>query len=545
MELRYYQQDLVNKINESTNKRNCVQLPTGGGKTVIFSHLANEHKGKVLILVNRKELLEQTEVKIKDYCALITAGTKEIEESKVTIGMVESVYNRQKKGAIDINSFDLIIVDEIQNLQFVKVFEGYKNRLLGFTATPVIDKRDFYFKCKYCGSKSPIKTTCCGKETKEYSKSYTLKKYYGDLITGVTISELIDNGFLTQVHNFVCDTEGMDKLKTDKSGQFTSKSESEVFDNYASLDNLVLNYKEHCKGLKTMVFNSSIASNEMAYQKFLELGYNVRSYDSKSDEDRAEIVEWFRNTPDGILMSVGVFTTGFDVDDVEAIIMNKATNSLSLYHQIVGRGGRITNKIYKPFFKFIDLGGNVSRFGSWSDDVDWNRIYYSENEKQRRVNDLEDFKTCHSCGAMILEYDCEYCGATKKKDTPKAQTSEKVIAQEMTKLPKPKAVHILNYAKANNLSLNEAKNLVANYILDMFIFSKTSKESVLKNGRYIENEILKIIRPIYFELHRSDLDGVRRKTIRDFFCKVTARLKKHYGIERGKNTTGNSCLLSE
>ena len=94
--LREYQQELVDKINESKSLRNCIQSPTGSGKTIIFSHLANTFIGRVLILVNRTELLEQTTKTIDSECAIVNAGSKQIEKKRVTIGMVESVYNRQK-----------------------------------------------------------------------------------------------------------------------------------------------------------------------------------------------------------------------------------------------------------------------------------------------------------------------------------------------------------------------------------------------------------------------------------------------------------------
>lgn len=541
MELRDYQQEIVDKISQSTSLRNCIQLSTGGGKTIIFSHLANNFKGRVLILVNRTELVEQTSKNITRTKSVITAKTKKIGSGNVLIGMVESVNNRIKKGIFDINSVDLIIVDEIQNLQFIKVFEGYNKRLLGFTATPIIMKKDRYFKCKYCESKHETQVECCGKETQKYTKEISLKRWYGELIQGIKIEELIDRGNLTPVHNFVCDNPNLGSLKTDASGEFTNKSIDETFNNLASTENLIENYLEHSQGKKTMVFNANIEANEEAYKYFHQRGYNVRSYDSKSKENRKEVVEWFRNTPDGILMSVGVFTTGFDVEDVECIIMNKATKSLSLYHQIVGRGGRITDKIYKPYFKMIDLGGNVSRFFSWSDDVNWEFIYNYEKEKKGRIRDVEDFIICHSCEAMITSYDCEYCGAKKKN---KVKKSKVVIAEEIIKLPPPRVNHILNYCKANNLDINKGKNLTANYILEMFIFAKTSVESIQKNKDYLKSEIENSVRPIYFALHKSELKGNRLRTMNDFYNKIYKKINEYYE-KRIEDTTRDGSLVSE
>jgi superfamily II DNA or RNA helicase len=530
--LRDYQQELVDKINSSKTLRNCVQSPTGSGKTIIFSHLANTFIGRVLILVNRTELLEQTKENIDREYSLIKAGSKKTEKTPVTIGMVESVYNRQKKGLIDVNDFDLIIVDEIQNLQFTKVFEGYENRLLGFTATPVIDKKEHYTKCCICNTRHETKVDCCGGETYEYSKPITLKKWYGELITGTPISKLIEVNKLVEVHNFVCDNPNLDKLKTDKNDQYTKDSETEAFENFASLENLILNYEEHCVGLKTMVFNTTIEGNRLAYEEFLKLGYNVKSFDSKSKEKRADLVEWFRNTKDSVLMSVGVFTTGFDVDDVEAIIMNRATKSLSLYHQIVGRGGRPTTKIFKPYFKLIDLGGNVGRFDSWSNDVDWNKLYNNKREKKKQSPDT--FVICPSCGYMTEEMPCPECGFEPPKkgegddNGNKTKIVETSIATEFKKLPKPKTYHILNHAISHNLDINEAKNITAKYIVDMFRFAKTPYELVHENWEYINNEIKEMIRPIYFALINSDLKGNKVRTLNDFHKKVTKQILKYY-----------------
>ena len=125
--LRDYQQDLVNKINASTDLRNCIQSPTGSGKTIILAYLANNFKGKVLILVDKKELLDQTNEWLSADTDVLEAGTKELNGGRIVLGMVRSVKNRLDN-LISINDFDLIIADEIQSLEFISVLEGYKTR---------------------------------------------------------------------------------------------------------------------------------------------------------------------------------------------------------------------------------------------------------------------------------------------------------------------------------------------------------------------------------------------------------------------------------
>src|SRR5690606_4175564 len=60
-----------------------------------------------------------------------------------------------------------------------------------------------------------------------------------------------------------------------------------------------------------------------------------------------------------------------------SIILNRATKSLTLYYQMIGRGSRILKD--KKTFCVIDLGNNFYRFGPWGDNLDWQRIFRSPN----------------------------------------------------------------------------------------------------------------------------------------------------------------------
>ena len=102
------------------------------------------------------------------------------------------------------------------------------------------------------------------------------------------------------------------------------------------------------------------------------------------------------------------------------------------------------------------------------------------------------------------------------------------IASEFKKLPKPKAQHILNHAIINDLDINEAKNITAKYIVDMFRFAKTPYESVYENWDYISKEIKVMIRPVYFALNNSNLKGNKVRTLNDFKNKVTKKILKYY-----------------
>ena len=101
---------------------------------------------------------------------------------------------------------------------------------------------------------------------------------------------------------------------------------------------------------------------------------------------------WFKKTPDAILTSVGILTTGFDEPTVETIILNRATKSLTLYYQMIGRGSRKLPG--KDEFTVIDLGNNAARFGLWSEPVNWQHIFKSPEfylENLRDDTEIEMF----------------------------------------------------------------------------------------------------------------------------------------------------------
>lgn len=140
------------------------------------------------------------------------------------------------------------------------------------------------------------------------------------------------------------------------------------------LSKLMFAYEEMSKGKKTLIFNNGINTSKEVYYSFKKAGYNIRHLDNTSTkQERKDILKWFKNTPDGILTSVSILTTGFDEPTVESVILNRATRSLTLYFQMIGRGSRILEN--KTTFQVLDLGNNVVRFGPWNQSVDWQHIF--------------------------------------------------------------------------------------------------------------------------------------------------------------------------
>ena len=359
-ELYDYQQKDINKIfsviQEHPEHYNLLyQLPTGGGKTVIFSQIVREYiqrtNKKVLILTHRIELCKQTSRMLSGFGVrnkIINSKIKELpdqDQYMCFVAMVETLNNRLNDDKVELDNLGMVIIDEAHYNSFRKLFKFFeKSFILGVTATPL---------------SSNIKLP--------------MKDNYRELIVGDSIGSLIEKGFLAKANTYSYDV-GLSSLKVGMNGDYTVKSSEELYSNFSMQEKLLDAYMEKSLGKKTLIFNNGINTSREVYETFKNAGFEVRHLDNTtSKQDRKDILKWFKNKPDAILTSVSILTTGFDEPTVETVILNRATKSLTLYYQMIGRGSRVLPG--KQEFTVIDLGNNAARFGLWSAPVDWKQIF--------------------------------------------------------------------------------------------------------------------------------------------------------------------------
>ncbi|MDR6302120.1 DEAD/DEAH box helicase [Mesonia maritima] len=359
-ELYDYQEKDLNKIfnyleDAPDNFNLLYQLPTGGGKTVVFSEIVRRYieqtNKKVVILTHRIELCKQTSKMLKGFGVrnkIINSKVKELpdqDEYQCFVAMVETLNNRLSDDKLEVSNVGLVIIDEAHYNSFTKLFKYFEESfILGVTATPL---------------SSNIKLP--------------MKDNYQELIVGNSIPSLIEKGFLARANTFSYDV-GLGSLQIGINGDYTVKSSEDLYTNFSMQEKLVQAYEERCKGKKTLIFNNGINTSWYVYQTFRDAGYEIKHLDNThSKKERKEILRWFREKPDAILTSVSILTTGFDEPSVENIILNRATKSLTLYYQMIGRGSRKLDN--KDEFNVIDLGNNAARFGLWDAPVDWQLIF--------------------------------------------------------------------------------------------------------------------------------------------------------------------------
>lgn len=359
-ELYGYQRDAIDKIFDRLKQfpegHNLLyQLPTGGGKTVIFSEIARRYIGelgkKVLILTHRIELCAQTSNMLAEFGVknkIINSKVKSLpdqDEYMCFVAMVETLNNRLQDEKLDIENVGLVIIDEAHYNSFRKLFQYFeKSDILGVTATPLSS-----------------------------NISLPMKDNYRELIVGHSIGELIEKGFLSKATTYSYDVH-LGSLKIGIDGDYTVSSSDRLYSTYVMQEKLLEAYKEKSLGKKTLIFNNGIMTSRHVHTMFRKAGFEIEHLDNtNSESERRDILSWFKNKPDAILTSVGILTTGFDEPTVDTIILNRATKSLTLYHQMIGRGSRrLPNK---KEFTVIDLGNNALRFGLWDAFVDWQEIF--------------------------------------------------------------------------------------------------------------------------------------------------------------------------
>ena len=408
--LRDYQIRAIKAIENKEKKNAMLCMATGSGKTFTFCEIAKrfyaENIQKVLILVHRQELLKQASDALGHKCFKIEKGVKHIPRFyDYYVGMVETVNRRLDK----LPEFGLVIIDEahIGNFHKLPFFENETTKVVGVTATPI--------------NKKP------------------LSKYFHELIMPITISQLINQNHLVNCDVYAFASDLVDKAKFKiKRGEYDEKQMQDFYSSEKMVKNVLNAYWAKSAGKKTIVFNVNVAHNLSVYEAFKNEGLNVYEINgSTPKKEREQIINNFKTQSDAIICNVGVLTAGFDEPAIETVILNRATRSLALYLQMVGRGARTSEG--KTKFTVIDLGKNTTRHGFYEHEHDWNKYFYEGSEKEKTGEGAAPTKECSNCGFVqhprVLE--CENCGFDFEEERAAQAKEEKEQALFLLTRDKP------------------------------------------------------------------------------------------------------------
>ena len=365
MNLRPYQQDAVEAAIAWMKKSiepALLELATGAGKSWIAAAIANwisTNTGKkVLVLQPSRELTEQNHEKYlatgeKASIFSASAGAK-CTRHNVVYGTPKTVLNSISRFG---DAFGCVIVDEAHMItptikEIISKIRQRNNKLrvIGMTATPYRMNTGYI----YLRNEQTHKIN---------SEDNAINPYFASLLYAIKTRELIDMGFLTDAHTDATSANyDADKLTLNKMGQFDSSQVSAVFENQdrltASIVQDVIDKSYDRKGV--MLFASTVRHAQEIMQSLPSHNAMMLGGDINMDKrTREKLISDFKAQKFKYIVSVGTLTTGFDAPHVDTIAVLRATESASLFQQIIGRGLRLYDN--KADCLVLDYAGNVKR----------------------------------------------------------------------------------------------------------------------------------------------------------------------------------------
>ena len=353
-----YQEDMVKRVQETFRHHDSVmvQMPTGTGKTYLLAALVGLFlKEEVWVVAHRRELVSQ----IKDTLEKFFSSLKSTSIKVISIQWLSRHYGEMEEKP------GLIVIDEAHHAlaeTYAEVMNAYpKAKKLGLTATP--------YRLNGKGFTDLFDTLLCSWSMERFIAEGRLSLYDYYSIKPDSAAQL--------------QIDSLQKRGAD--GDYQQKELNEVMDVKPSLERLCLTIKEYVPGKKGIVYAISIQHAEHIAEFYRENGIKAVAISSKTPlAERQELIERFKassllsslnSTSDEIevLVSVDLFSEGFDCPDVEFIQLARPTLSLAKYMQMVGRGLRVAAG--KDYCVILDNVGLYKRFGLPSVDRDWQSMF--------------------------------------------------------------------------------------------------------------------------------------------------------------------------
>lgn len=386
--LRSYQTDLVESIRSEFrqgHKSVLAVAPTGSGKTVVFSYIAQQslsRGSKTLILVHRQELLDQTSRTLSAFDVphgVIAAGRPSDATQGIQIASVQTLVRRLHKTPTP----DLIVIDEAHHAvagSWKCVIDAYPSaRVLGMTATP------------------------------ERLDGKGLGSVFDQMILGPKVSDLQRDGHLSLAKYYAPTTADLSGVKS-RMGDFDQTGLATAMDKPKITGDAVDHYARLAHGMPAIAFCVSIAHARNVAESFCRAGYDAATLDGTlSAEVRSDRVQMLGDGRLSVLTSCEIINEGFDVPVVGAAILLRPTQSLGLHLQQIGRVLRPAPG--KTHAVILDHAGNLARHGLAEDDRDWSlgdrpKRQKGSGETTPPVRQCPECYCCHTPNVSA----CPECG---------------------------------------------------------------------------------------------------------------------------------------
>jgi superfamily II DNA or RNA helicase len=384
--LRPYQQAAVQQIRQAYQQGHrsvLYVLATGGGKTVIFSHIAEQAAAKgsrICILVHRQELLRQASNSLQALGVrhgLISPRHGMDLSAHVQVASVQTLARRLHK--LPSSLFQLLVVDEAHHSNagtWAKVLDHFQAaRVLGVTATP----------CRTDGR--------------------GLGEWYSQMVQGPTAAELTAAGFLAPARVLAPPGPSLVGLGK-RMGDFDMTQAGQMLQAGQAMGDCLAHYWRYLDGQTAIAFCCSVAHAEAVARLFASNGVAAASIDGTMDSPtRERLLADLGAGRLKVLTSCALIGEGVDVPSVAGCILLRPTQSVSLHLQMVGRCLRP-----QPGKRAVVLDhvGNYQRLGHHLEDREWTL----DGRVVRQRDQAPSVKVCPSCFCAMASaaQACPECG---------------------------------------------------------------------------------------------------------------------------------------
>jgi DNA repair protein RadD len=472
MILREYQIRTLDEAWEAMQVKHNILItaPCSAGKTIIFSKiiqrlLRENPYFRALILVDREILVSQSADKLRSVapelalsigivCASVSA--KKDFGYPVTVASRQSLINRLG----EFPAVQLLIVDEAHLMACPTIEKPEPDQYAA-----IINKlREYNQHMRLLGCTASPYRLGVGYIHGSMNKPGTIP-YFEVVDSEITTMELLTGGYIAPLTGMAAiNTQYAEDLTNVNmvAGEYNLGQLSDMMCKAVHLQSCVDAWKKYGEDRKkTLVFCTSIDHSEKVAETFRASDISSTAIHSKlSPIELATRMEALKAGSMQVFTSVAKLTTGFDIPDIDCIVVARPTKSTALYQQAIGRGQRLSPG--KENCLIIDLTGCTTDFGT---NMDHLRVTIP-----RAVGDGEaPFKICPGnnqdgsvCGQSVhasLKY-CPFCNyefPTTAEMEAAIGTMKKV---EFNKLPEPEEWDVTHVSYSVHTSKKTEKDLI-------------------------------------------------------------------------------------
>nr|WP_297388185.1 DEAD/DEAH box helicase [uncultured Roseateles sp.] len=362
-QLRPYQADAKRLTYEGWQrgrKRVLNVLPTGAGKTVLFSDILAEYRGASCAVAHRQELVSQISLALgsngvrhsllapqKVVRSIVALHQSELGRSyfdpsaRCRVAGVDTLIRLDPKDKW-LSQVGLWVMDEAHHVltgnKWGRAIELFPNAYgLGVTATPV--RAD-------------------GKGLGAHADGV-----FDEMIVGPTMRDLINAGYLTDYRIFAPPSDlDLSSVNVGESGEFVGASLRKAVHKSHITGDVVEHYARIAPGKLGVTFAVDIEHATEITAAFNARGVPAAVVSSETpDDERMATLRRFRRRELLQLVNVDLFGEGFDLPAIEVVSMARPTMSYSLFAQQFGRALRLLDG--KAWAIIVDHVGNVLRHG--------------------------------------------------------------------------------------------------------------------------------------------------------------------------------------